>query len=165
MEQSMALDGELHRLVDALAVASRALVGVAARSVAELEEVTLPQWRALVLISTRERTTVSDLAAALDVNPASATRLCDRLVAKHLVRRSPADADRRQIVLTLAAKGRQLVDRVTARRWKDLATIAARIDRHDLEQVIAALEAFGAAGGELLPGRDALGWNTPPRTG
>src|SRR5215218_8058102 len=80
--------------VDALLDASRALVGVAARSLADVEDVTVPQFRALVLISSRARTTVSDLATALGIHPTSASRLCDRLVRKRLVNRVEGVDDR-----------------------------------------------------------------------
>ena len=59
---------------DTLGPTSRALVGVAARSVADLGEVTLPQFRALVVISSRPVTHVSHLASALDVHSTTATR-------------------------------------------------------------------------------------------
>src|SRR3954469_25046498 len=42
---------EVSALTDALVDASRALVAVAARSLADVEEVTLPQWRALVVLT------------------------------------------------------------------------------------------------------------------
>src|SRR5205085_4160046 len=96
-------------------VASRALVAIAARSLADADDVTLPQWRALVVLSTRSTTTVSDLAAALDVHPTTATRLVDRLVRKRLVLRKPSHEDRRPVLLELSARRARLVDRATER--------------------------------------------------
>ena len=69
----------LPTVTDAVLRASRALVGVAARSLAEVEDdVTLPQFRALVVLAAGERQ-LGELAEALDVHPSSATRLCTRL--------------------------------------------------------------------------------------
>lgn len=132
-------------LVDALFVASRALVGVAARSFAEIEDVTLPQYRALVILSTRPGTTVSDLADALDIHSTSATRLCDRLVRKRLVRRVESSSDRRKTELHLAAGGRHMVERVTARRRADLERIAGRMVPVDVADAARVLAAFAAA--------------------
>jgi DNA-binding MarR family transcriptional regulator len=145
-------------LVDALFVASRALVGVAARSFADIEDITLPQYRALVLISTRARTTVSDLAEALDIHSTSATRLCDRLVRKRLLRRAESASDRRKTELHVAAPGRRMVERVNARRRAELARIAARMASSDATAAAQALAAFAMAAGDSGDRIDLFGW-------
>ena len=67
--------------MDAVLRASRALVAVAARSIAQAgDSVTLPQYRALVALAARGPQRVTDLAEELGVHPSSATRMCDRLV-------------------------------------------------------------------------------------
>lgn len=144
--------------VDALLVASRALVGVAARSLAEVDAVTLPQFRALVLVSSRQRTTVSDLADALGIHGTSATRLCDRLVRKRLIRRAEAVDDRRQTELRLTAAGRRLVDSVTRRRRESLAAIAERIPEADLAAAVRGLRAFASAAEACEVEANLLGW-------
>jgi DNA-binding MarR family transcriptional regulator len=146
-------------LADALLSSSRALVGVAARSLADVGDVTLPQFRALVLIESRPRTTVSDLATALGVHPTTATRLCDRLVRKRLIRRHEAAEDRRETDLQLSAGGRRLVERVTARRRQDLAVIAERMGADEAVAAIRALEAFAAAAGHAAEA-DLFGWDS-----
>lgn len=150
-------------LGDALLVASRALVGVAARSLADVDDVTLPQFRALVFVSARERTTVSDLAGALGVHSTSATRLCDRLVRKRLLRRSEAADDRRQTELHLTAGGRRLVDRVTERRRRDLGAIAERMGDKAAAAAVSALEAFAAAAEGAQMEADLFGWEPVER--
>ena len=151
------------QIVDVLLGASRALVAVAARSLGELDDITLPQFRALVLLSTRGRTTVSDLAESLGIHPTSATRLCDRLVRKRLIRRLEGIDDRRRTELHLAAAGRHLVQRVTSRRRQDLAAIAGRMDPGDLEHAIRGLAAFAAATGQADDEADLFGWRIGPR--
>src|ERR1700745_1711626 len=75
-------------LVDTVLAASRALVAVAARSLAAAgDEVTLPQYRALVVLAARGPQGTAELAAALAVNPSTATRMCDRLGGQGLIRR------------------------------------------------------------------------------
>ncbi len=59
-------------LVDALLAASRAMVAIAARSLAGLDaEVTLPQFRALVVLASRGPQRVVDISAELGVNPST----------------------------------------------------------------------------------------------
>lgn len=138
--------------------ASRALVAIAARSLAGLEEqVTLPQYRALVVLASRSQLRPVDLADSLDVSPSTATRMCDRLVAKELVERVHSDSDRREVVLRLSADGRALVSEVTARRRRELRKVIARIPAEDQERLIEALRVFNAAAGEAPESVLALG--------
>ena len=55
--------------------ASRVLVSVVARSIAEVEDVvTLPQLRVLVMIASHGPQNLGSVAAALGVHPSNATR-------------------------------------------------------------------------------------------
>ena len=65
--------------------ASRALVGIAAASMADVEDVvTGPQFRVLVMPYTRGPMNMAAVATALDVNPSKASRTCDRLMKARL---------------------------------------------------------------------------------
>lgn len=139
-----------------LVSASRALVAIAARSLGRVEDqVTLPQYRALVVLSTRGALRPVDLAEALDVMPSTATRMCDRLVRKGLMERSHRDSDRREVNLRLSAAGRTLVNEVTARRRRDLRRVLSRISTADQARLIESLRVFTDAAGE--PTDTALG--------
>ena len=156
-------DLDLEAATEALLVASRALVGVAARSLADVEDITLPQFRALVVLTRPGTVTVGDLAQVLDVHSSTATRLCDRLERKRLIRRRPGvSPDRRETPVSLTAKGRRLVERVTDHRRRDIATIASSMSPEDRESVICGLAAFAVATGEM-PGVDRFGWADAPR--
>jgi DNA-binding MarR family transcriptional regulator len=148
--------------VDALLVASRALVAVAARSLADVDDITLPQYRALIVVRNHPGMAVTDLADALDVHPSTATRLCDRLVRKHMIRRSQGTQDRRSTELHLAAAGRRLLDRVTDRRRRDLAAIAAKLPDDVRARAVDALVGFAEAAGEPV-GPDLFGWEAGDR--
>lgn len=151
-------DDDIAATTEALLSASRALVAVAARSLAQVDDVTLPQFRALVVLTRPTAVTVGDLAVALDVHPSTATRLCDRLERKRLVRRHPGvAADRRETTVSVTASGRRLVGRVTDRRRRDLAAIAAAMPAADRAKAISGLTAFACAAGEL-PAVDPFGW-------
>jgi DNA-binding MarR family transcriptional regulator len=146
-------------LVDALLSASRAMVGLAARSLAGLDaEVTLPQYRALVVLASRGPQRMVDIATELQVNPSTGSRMCDRLVRKGLARRYRTPSDRRAVRLTLTPAGRRLVDEVTTRRRTDLARIVADMPDQHRAPVIAALHAFATAAGEVPEQEWWLGW-------
>lgn len=148
---------DLDLVADVLLVASRALVGVAARSLPDAERVTLQQFRALVVLSREQSTTASQLASALGIHQSSVTRLCDRLVRKRLVKRVPGVADRREVGVSLTAAGRRLVVRVSDRRRSELRTIAARMSVEARQQAVAGLVAFAQAAGEPAPVSDLFG--------
>jgi len=149
-------------LVDTVLAASRALVAVAARSLAAAgDEVTLPQYRALVVLAAKGPQGTADLAAALLVNPSTATRMCDRLVRKGLVRRHRQAGDRRTVRITLTPAGHDLVAAVTKRRRAELARLLGVLPQDQHEPVIAAFQAFAEAAGETPAPGAALGWGGP----
>jgi DNA-binding MarR family transcriptional regulator len=149
-------------LVDTVLAASRALVAVAARSLAAAgEDVTLPQYRALVVLAARGPQGTAELAAALTVNPSTATRLCDRLVRKNLLRRHRQAGDRRTVRIALTAAGRDLVTEVTRRRRAELTRLLGALPQDQHEPVTVAFRAFAEAAGETPQPGYALGWAGP----
>jgi len=146
-------------LVEALLSASRAMVAIAARSLADLDaEVTLPQYRALVVLASRGPQRVVDISAELGVNPSTATRMCDRLVTKKLVRRYRSTADRREVRLTLTTAGKQLVQEVTDRRRTELAGVVKTMPQSWVRPLTAALKSLSASVGEIPDSEWWLGW-------
>jgi DNA-binding MarR family transcriptional regulator len=140
--------------VDAVLSASRSLIAVAARSLgAAAEETTIAQYRALVVLVSRGPQRLTDLAEALGVAPSTAGRMCDRLVRKGLVRRNRARADRRAVLVSVTAAGREVVDQATTRRRALIAGILRNLPADQQMDVARALAAFAAAAGEV-PDRD-----------
>jgi DNA-binding MarR family transcriptional regulator len=153
-------------VVDAVLRASRVLVAVAVRSLAGADdEVTLPQYRALVVLASRGPQRPSSLAEALAVHPSTVTRLCDRLVAKRLVQRSGSVTNRREVSITLTVKGRRLVDAVTARRRVEIAEIVARVPVGQRSRLVHALHALGEAADEPNDADWFLGENSRTEPG
>jgi DNA-binding MarR family transcriptional regulator len=145
--------------VDAVLDASRSLVGIAARSIGELpESVTLPQFRALVVLSGVGATPIGDLAAELNLHPSTATRLVDRLVQRKLVRRAPEGADRRQSHVLLTDHGEKLVMSVTRRRVRDITRVLDRMSPTERRSVAHAMATFASAAGSLADASWELGW-------
>jgi len=146
---------------EAVLVASRALVGVAARSLAETEDtVTLVQYRALVLLAARGEMNVGTLAEALAVHQSTATRLCDRLVKRGLVERSAPPQSRREVVVSLTHAGHGLLRSVTTRRQAEIAQILDRLPAKQRSMVTDAFLLFADAAGEAPDDAWKLGWES-----
>jgi DNA-binding MarR family transcriptional regulator len=154
------VDPRLPNVTDAVLLASRALVGVAARSLTDVEdEVTLPQYRALVVLSSGGDQSPGDLAEALAIHPSTATRLCTRLERKKLITRRQVEGNRREQVVALTPAGRQIVNAVTKRRRREIARIVSRIPEREQRVLVRALAIFADAAGEIPEPAWSFGWD------
>ncbi len=148
------------QVVDAVLSASRVLVAVAARSLAGTDtDVTLPQYRALVVLAARGPQRLAELAQALGVTPSTASRMCERLVRKKLARRQRMANDRRTVRITLTEEGGQLVRDVTALRRTEIVGLVARLPAARRKTVLAALQALNSAAGEIPEQDWWLSWH------
>ncbi len=137
-------------LADVVLTASRVLVAVAARSLAAHEtEVSLQQYRVLVVLASRGPLRPVDLAGALGVDPSTATRMCDRLVDKRLISRRRQGSDRREVRLDLGERGRSLVAEVTDRRRVEIARILDEVPPSERQGLVDSFRSFGRAAGEV----------------
>jgi DNA-binding MarR family transcriptional regulator len=137
-------------VTSALLTASRVLVAVSVRSLSAAEDqVTLPQFRLLVVLDSHGETKLVALAGLLGVNSSTALRMVDRLTAAGFVSRRPNPKSRREVLLQLTKTGQQIVDAVTARRREEISTIVAKMAVEDRAGLVTALHAFACAGGEL----------------
>ncbi len=153
------LPGDTDSVADAVLRMSRALVAVAGRSLAAVDaDITLGQFRALVVLAKVGPLTMGDLAEALGVHRSTATRLCDRLVRKQLVRRATAASNRREVLVSLAGHGRRLVDDVTRMRRAEIAEIMQRMPPGDRAGVVSALSVFAEAAGEPPEAPSSFRW-------
>ena len=149
--------------IDAVLRASRALVGIAAVSIAGADDVvSVPQFRVLVMLHTRGPLNLAAVAAGLDVNPSNASRTCDRLSKAGLLDRRELPEDRRNVTLTVTDAGRRLVDSVTRHRRVAIERVLRKMSAPERDRLAKALSAFATAAGE--PSDDnvlALGWHLP----
>lgn len=138
-------------LIEELLVTSRALVGVAVRSVAAAPvDVTVAQHRLLVLLATRGPQSVGAIAEHLGVNPSNASRQCDRLQRLGLVRRTRSVDDGRVVRIELTETGLTVFDVVMERRRRELAEVVGRIPDHEVDALLTALRRLNAAAREGL---------------
>lgn len=98
------------------------------------------------------------------MNPSTATRMVDRLIAAGLAERGVNPGNRRETVLRLTREGSTLVADVSAARHREITSIVQRMAPEQRTALVAALTAFTEAGGERpMPGDDGepypLGWS------
>jgi DNA-binding MarR family transcriptional regulator len=152
-------DAALDDLATAVLGASRVLVAVAARSLGEHEgEVSIQQFRSLVVLASRGPQRPVDLAVALGVDPSTVTRMCDRLVRKRLIYRRRHGADRREVQLSLTPAGAELVETVTARRYQEIRRVLESVPQGDRKDLVRAFRSFALAAGETLTDISSRVW-------
>ncbi|OAN33729.1 hypothetical protein A4X17_14920 [Plantibacter sp. H53] len=135
--------------VEATLIASRALLGVVARSLTGvLQEISLPQFRVLVILSTQERSRIGLLAAQLHMNRSTFSRVIDRMTSKDWVRRVPSSDSRREVLVEITDSGAAIVSEVTERRRQEIARILERMPMSDQRALVDALNRFSLAAGE-----------------
>jgi DNA-binding MarR family transcriptional regulator len=151
---------DVDELVTAVLTASRALVGVSARSLAEVEDtVTITQFRTLVVLDNLGHINLLALAEELDVNSSTAMRMIDRLLVAGLVTRQENPDNRREVLLGLTADGARLVETVTRRRRSEIAKIVTAMPPERRTELVTALHSFADAASEpLARPPSTLGW-------
>jgi DNA-binding MarR family transcriptional regulator len=130
-------------LVDA---AGQALV--LATSVAnDSSGVSAAQLRVLGVIAQAGSVNLTQLALALRTAPSSASRLCDRLEAADLLRRTADERDRREVWLVLTPTARRLLDGLGRQRQETIAGVLRRMSPDDRAALMQGLSSFARASG------------------
>lgn len=103
----------------------------------------LTTYNALMMIygSEDERLRVSQLAIATGEKATNITRICDELVNKRLIRRTPDTRDRRVVVLSLSARGRRLIETALPEVWSLLEQVYAPFSASQRDQLERLLRA------------------------
>lgn len=136
---------------------SRAMVALTVRSLNELgTDVTLTQYRTLIVLASQGPQRTADLAREVSVRPSTVSRMCDRLVARGLVRRQPDDTDRRVVWVALTDAGKDLVGQAMTLRRQLLSDLVAATGVPDAETFAATAERLATIAGELP---DPMWWN------
>lgn len=130
--------------------ATQDLVGLALSSVEQLE-VSLPQFRLLLTLQRRGRSTSSECAKALGVGNSSTTRLADRLNASGHLTRGSDPAHRSVVTLELTASGHQVVQQVNERRRQDLSEALNLLEPSERAACAAALDKLHTLAGGSIP--------------
>lgn len=133
-------------------VASRSLLGFVARSLGPvMDSMTMPQFRVLVVLDGAGPQRMGDVAERVGVHPSTLSRTVEKLVAAGWIDRATAEDSRREVHVTLSAKGKRLVGRVTRERRKAIAAVLEGMAPADRAAVRRGMELFSAAAGEASP--------------
>ena len=108
-------------------------------------DLSLPQFHLLKLISLNGKHQIGQIADFLGVSPPAATKNIDKLERLGLLMRTPCEEDRRAILIASSQKGRQLVDRYELLKKRRLEAVFDTFGADELEQLIFLLERFSLA--------------------
>ena len=98
---------------------------------------------ALLYLTRKEQTTMSELADTIGVPLSTATGLVDRLVRKSYVQRVRSEEDRRIVMLALTEKGERLVDEFKDIMSRYMSRIMEGLTKEEQQQLMAiALKVF-----------------------
>ncbi|MCL2582175.1 MAG: MarR family transcriptional regulator [Streptosporangiales bacterium] len=135
--------------VAALELMTRALVGITLHSLEVLGgEVTLPQFRLLLIASGLGPVPSSKIAAAAMMPASSVTRLADKLEAAGLLERGTDPRSRSIVTIRVTGAGLDLVSRVVARRHELLGAVLARMEPGDAEAAARVARQFAGFAGD-----------------
>ncbi len=102
--------------VERLLAAGIGITAIAIDQTPDAEELTLAQWRALVVTAGNDGLRIGELAGRLGLSGPSASRLIRRLEGRGLVSAVRAQDDRRATNVSLTPTGRGIVEAVVGRR-------------------------------------------------
>jgi DNA-binding MarR family transcriptional regulator len=130
-------------LVDA---AAQALVLVASAA-NDNSGVSAAQLRVLGVVRQSGTINLTQLAEALHTAPSSASRLCDRLEAADLLRRTIDGRDRREVWLVLTPTAGHLLDNLAEARQTMIAAVLRGMPVDQRAALVEGLQAFSRAAG------------------
>jgi DNA-binding MarR family transcriptional regulator len=125
------IDSLEHLMYEAVGMTAVALATAAAG------ELTLSQWRILVVVGRLDAIRVGDIAAAVGTSLTSTSRLVQRLERRGLVTTARDEADRRATLVRISDRGLALRERVVACR-RELMEAALREGAPNLPKGLAA---------------------------
>jgi DNA-binding MarR family transcriptional regulator len=103
-------------------------------------KITLPQFWALYYLSLEEKCKMKKLAEHLEITPAAATGLIDRLIRQGLVVREDDHADRRVVWIELSPKGQKIIGCIQKQRIKAIIDIFGRLPAQDRVNYLRIIE-------------------------
>ncbi|MCE0487206.1 MarR family winged helix-turn-helix transcriptional regulator [Ornithinimicrobium sediminis] len=98
-------------------------------------DLTLRQLQVLGLLHGHDGVTGHELAETLGVSTATVSGLVERMVGKHLVRRSPDPDDRRKVLLSVTPEGQQVLQGLDAASSAGRDRLLERLDPADLAEL------------------------------
>lgn len=108
-------------------------------------DLTIGQLKSLFFINFEGVTNLKNLAAALGTTPPNVTGIIDRLVDHDLVSRECNQLNRREQILELTARGRELMTELKERTTSHLTGLLEHLEVEDLAALVQGLKALARA--------------------
>lgn len=150
MDETTKRDDLIDRVLDLNVEISRQIHRGVPREWIETE-VTMPQFKTLILLYGMGQATMGELADALGTGVSTVTGIVDRLVEHGLVLREEDPRDRRVVVGRPTAEGIEVVDRVVVAARDRVRQILVRLSFEDLLIVARSTELMRDAALEAFP--------------
>jgi DNA-binding MarR family transcriptional regulator len=107
-----------------------------------VEGLSVPQFRTLLFIQRHPGTPLSDVADHLGLRLPSTSKLIDLLVGRNMISRLSSSGDRRKIELSLTERGESILEAARAGTLNYMAEQLSTLTDHEMENVIAAMQAL-----------------------
>lgn len=108
-------------------------------------DLTMPQMKVLMILSSRKEATVGTLAETMGASLSNMTGILDRLVTQGLVERVPSQSDRRSILIRLTDNARQIFRQLNQSGFERFNLIIDNLTSEDREIVERGLRILAIA--------------------
>ena len=113
----------------------------------------MPQFSILMQLHHKGPCGLSEVSDRFDITAAAASQLVDKLVHAGYLERAEDPSDRRAKLLTLSAKGEELIGQGTEERYRWMDDLAATLSVEDQKKVSEALILLTTAAKEMESGK------------
>jgi DNA-binding MarR family transcriptional regulator len=133
------------RLVHALFKLMQGMKAVSEECCSACEDISEKEFNMVSIIGQRGNMKMSELAQSMSAPMSTITSMIDKLVKKKYVDRYHSGEDRRVVLVTLAAKGKETFDRFTNTKDTLSTNILSLFDDEDQVKLLDILEKIPAA--------------------
>ena len=105
----------------------------------------MPQFFLLMQVYHKKNCGISDLSEHMEITTAAASQTVEKLVQSGLLERAEDPTDRRAKQVTLSPKGRDLIERSLAERFRWVDDLEKRLSREDRIKVVEVLNILSEA--------------------
>jgi DNA-binding MarR family transcriptional regulator len=116
-------------------------------------DLTFTQLRALSVLSRKQPRRMSDLAEALDMTPASASALVDRIEHRGFVTRRSDPDDRRTVLVELSRRGQHILDVMERGSSDHFGRLIEKMTPVERDALATTMRAFLRVGAQLGDGK------------
>ena len=138
-------DQRLVNALEGLVVGAVGMTTAALEAFAPAVELTLPQWRALVVVARGDGIRIGEIGARVGMGVPSTSRLVRRLERRGLVATERDETDRRATLVRATPAGRELWTSLVDHRRALIAEMVDGLGRPLPRRIVADVEALEAA--------------------